>query len=462
MRALSSTGWTSGAATYDSGFETHNLDRPAPRCLALLSGLVEVIPHLVPSPVAFSTSQPPRRFRVHSKLPKPRDLQHNHARYDAFGELAAEYSTTGQTPPCTTCYLSTDHLGSIRLVTDASTNVVARHDFLPFGEEIPANTAGRNGQWGSTTDTEQKFTGQIRDNESGMDFFNARYFAMPLGRFTSPDPGNAGADPSDPQSWNAYSYVKNGPMNAVDPSGMYLISPGDPGDWGGNPCFVYDGSCEGPGPVPPPCWNCVSGGGGGGGGGGGNSGSSSGSMASAPFPVGSFPGGETLGLPPGLSVPLPGPAGLLGIGLNSNCEFGVCVGGVGPNGYLDPATVGAGAGGVVFVDNVFVILADAVGGAVCVGSGVCEVAAVGAAAAAVGAGGYLVYKKISKKSGKQMASDTPSWVSYHPPKRPDESCAAFAERVLEAQYGPGGRKTLDRGPGSEFSKIKKACERGGL
>ncbi len=82
MRALSSTGWTSGAATYDSGFETHNLDRPAPRCLALLSGLVEVIPHLVPSPVAFSTSQPPRRFRVHSKLPKPRDLQHNHARYD--------------------------------------------------------------------------------------------------------------------------------------------------------------------------------------------------------------------------------------------------------------------------------------------------------------------------------------------------------------------------------------------
>ncbi len=91
MRALSSTGWTSGAATYDSGFETHNLDRPAPRCSALLSGLVEVIPHLVPSPVAFSTSQPPRRFRVHSKLPKPRDLQHNHARYDLYSNVKDAY-----------------------------------------------------------------------------------------------------------------------------------------------------------------------------------------------------------------------------------------------------------------------------------------------------------------------------------------------------------------------------------
>ncbi len=214
--------------------------------------------------------------------------------YDAFGELAAEYSTTGQTPPCTTCYLSTDHLGSIRLVTDASTNVVARHDFLPFGEEIPAGMAERTGQWGSTTDTEQKFTGQVRDQESGMDFFNARYFAMPLGRFTSPDPGNAGADPSDPQSWNAYSYVRNGPMNAVDPSGMYLISPGDPGDWGGNPCFVYDGSCAGPGPVPPPCWNCVSGGGGGGGGGGRPSGGSAPPPPSSP-PVSSYPGIGSLG-----------------------------------------------------------------------------------------------------------------------------------------------------------------------
>jgi hypothetical protein len=79
--------------------------------------------------------------------------------YDAFGNLAAEYGTVASAA-CTTCYLSYDHLGSVRLVTDQNANVVARHDYLPFGEEIPANTAGRNSQWGLTADVDTKFTGR--------------------------------------------------------------------------------------------------------------------------------------------------------------------------------------------------------------------------------------------------------------------------------------------------------------
>ncbi len=62
--------------------------------------------------------------------------------YDAFGQLAAEYSSNTPAPPCTTCYLTYDHLGSVRLVTDQNANVVARHDYLPFGEEIPAEYGG--------------------------------------------------------------------------------------------------------------------------------------------------------------------------------------------------------------------------------------------------------------------------------------------------------------------------------
>ena len=62
--------------------------------------------------------------------------------YDAFGQLAAEYTSAPRTSvACATCYLSTDHLGSTRLVTDQNGNVVARHDFLPFGEEIAGGTA---------------------------------------------------------------------------------------------------------------------------------------------------------------------------------------------------------------------------------------------------------------------------------------------------------------------------------
>ena len=140
--------------------------------------------------------------------------------YDAQGLLAAEYSTAANTAPCTTCYLTWDHLGSVRMVTDQNGSVVARHDYLPFGEEIPANTAGRGSQWGSITDVEQKFTGQIRDSETNVDYFNARYFGAALGRFTSPDPGNAGADLTNPQSWNGYAYVLGNPLNGVDLSGM--------------------------------------------------------------------------------------------------------------------------------------------------------------------------------------------------------------------------------------------------
>ena len=112
--------------------------------------------------------------------------------------------------------------------------MVARQDYLPFGEEIPADTAGRSASllFGASDDVEQKFTGQIRDSETGMDFFTARYYGSALGRFISPDPANAGADATDPQSWNAYAYVRNNPLALVDPSGMDSIdcSQAPPGD----------------------------------------------------------------------------------------------------------------------------------------------------------------------------------------------------------------------------------------
>jgi RHS repeat-associated protein len=156
--------------------------------------------------------------------------------YDAFGNLAAEYGTV-TSAACTTCYLSYDHLGSVRLVTDQNANVVARHDYLPFGEEIPANTAGRNSQWGLTADVEQKFTGQIRDNETGMDYFNARYLTGALGRFNSSDPLNLGADATDPQTWNGYAYVRNNPLALVDPMGLCTF------DAEGNAVEDENGAC---------------------------------------------------------------------------------------------------------------------------------------------------------------------------------------------------------------------------
>jgi RHS repeat-associated protein len=116
-------------------------------------------------------------------------------------------------------------LGTVRLVTDQNADVIARHDYLPFGEEIGAGIAARNGLWGPQRDTiDQKFTGQIRDGETGLDFFGARYYGGALGRFTSPDDPLNDQSAQDPQSWNLYSYVRNNPLANIDPSGEDCIT----------------------------------------------------------------------------------------------------------------------------------------------------------------------------------------------------------------------------------------------
>jgi RHS repeat-associated protein len=61
---------------------------------------------------------------------------------------------------------------------------------------------------------------QQRDAETSFDFFFARYYTGRQGRFHSPDPFNAGADLTNPQSWNAYTYVQNDPLTSVDPDGL--------------------------------------------------------------------------------------------------------------------------------------------------------------------------------------------------------------------------------------------------
>jgi RHS repeat-associated protein len=98
-----------------------------------------------------------------------------------------------------------------------------RHDYLPFGEELFAGTGGRTTAqgYGSNDRIRQQFTQKERDNETGLDYFGYRYYANTQGRFTSVDPENyqAMGDLSDPQSWNAYSYVNNNPLRRVDPDG---------------------------------------------------------------------------------------------------------------------------------------------------------------------------------------------------------------------------------------------------
>jgi RHS repeat-associated protein len=141
--------------------------------------------------------------------------------YDAMGKLLAEYTNTNPTGGGTS-YLTTDALGSTRIVsgTDPANPVKARHDYLPFGEEITVSLGGRTAAQGYIADSvRQKFTGKQRDVETGLDYFGARYYSSATGRFTSPD--SLGGDSINPQTLNLYIYVSNNPLAFVDPTGHF-------------------------------------------------------------------------------------------------------------------------------------------------------------------------------------------------------------------------------------------------
>jgi len=157
--------------------------------------------------------------------------------YDAFGRLAAEYSDLAPTEPSGACFLTADHLGSTRVITDAAGAVRKRYDYLPFGEEIGSSVGGRSSVTGySAVDaTRQRFSGKERDAESGLDYFGARYFSGAQGRFTTPDPLLNSGRPWLPQSWNRYAYTLNNPLRYIDPTGLY--------EWAAD-CKKGDSKCE--------------------------------------------------------------------------------------------------------------------------------------------------------------------------------------------------------------------------
>jgi RHS repeat-associated protein len=119
-------------------------------------------------------------------------------------------------------WLVTDQLGTPRMVLDQSGSLagVKRHDYLPFGEELFVGTGGRTPSQGYAGDAvRQKFTQKERDNETGLDYFPARYYSSTQGRFTSPDDFLNDTHVHDPSSWNLYTYVRNNPLKLVDPTG---------------------------------------------------------------------------------------------------------------------------------------------------------------------------------------------------------------------------------------------------
>src|SRR3989339_564089 len=129
----------------------------------------------------------------------------------AGGQRVALIKDSGETN-----YFLTDHLGSTNKLTDSTGNVDRTTLYTPFGStysDVVANPEAAK--------QSHLFTGQIADDNTGLYYYNARYYDPILCTFISADP--IVQAPYNPQSLNRYTYCLNNPINLIDPSGNAAV-----------------------------------------------------------------------------------------------------------------------------------------------------------------------------------------------------------------------------------------------
>lgn len=105
-------------------------------------------------------------------------------------------------------YYQQDQLGSTRALTDSSGAIAASYSYDAYGN-LTAQTGSVSNPF--------LYTGQYRDQESGLYYLQARYYDPATAQFISRDPELA-------SSRAAYGYVADNPLNATDPSGRLCES----------------------------------------------------------------------------------------------------------------------------------------------------------------------------------------------------------------------------------------------
>ncbi len=151
--------------------------------------------------------------------------------YDASGHAIAEIDGSGNVTRQelfaggkhlgtyvnnTTYFSHGDWLGTERVRSDMTGAACETIQSLPYGDG--QSTSGSCGD-----PSTRHFTGKERDLETGLDYFEARYYSNGLGRFTSPDPAGSLQPDSDPQTLNLYAYSLNNPSRFGDDSGFSAV-----------------------------------------------------------------------------------------------------------------------------------------------------------------------------------------------------------------------------------------------
>jgi RHS repeat-associated protein len=134
----------------------------------------------------------------------------------------------GTLPSSAIRYQFGNHLDSASLELDDTGAVISYEEYYPFGST--SYQAGRS--IAEVSLKRYRYTGKERDEETGLQYNRARYYACWLGRWTSADPIGVG------DGTNLYSYVNNSPVVMHDPNGTDGDAPlhaNDPAQTGDHP-----------------------------------------------------------------------------------------------------------------------------------------------------------------------------------------------------------------------------------
>jgi RHS repeat-associated protein len=104
-----------------------------------------------------------------------------------------------------------NHLSSTQVITDVHANISQAVLYTPWGSVIKEYKA----DWMLDTIPRYLFNGKELDEETGMYYYGARYYAAWLCRFVSCDPLQHEQPNKTP-----YHYCSNNPVNRIDPTGM--------------------------------------------------------------------------------------------------------------------------------------------------------------------------------------------------------------------------------------------------
>ena len=167
-----------------------------------------------------------QRQRVYREVPE--EMETYLYQWDFSGHIIAEYGVGKPNKTVKYLYSGNAKIGMVRrdsagteyvyyfinnaqgtpvLIVDQQGRIVSRINLDEWGNPNPVMNADAR---------EINYTGKKLDPESGLYYFNQRYYDPSVGRFVTEDPAQ--------QAFNPYLYAGNNPMMYVDPNGEWFFT----------------------------------------------------------------------------------------------------------------------------------------------------------------------------------------------------------------------------------------------